>query len=216
MKAEEVAKYLQDHPEFFDEYAELLASIYVPHPYGGHAIPLSERQVLSLREKSRALESKLRELVQFGEENDLISDRVHRLAVALTAARDLSSALHVALFNLQEDFGVPGAALRLWWSEPDGSRPELEAVSEEARVFATSLAGPYLSERPMFESLNWFGEIEKPLNSFAYVPLRAERSFGLLALASTDAQRFSADMGTLYLVRIGELTSGTLRRCLEG
>ena len=32
LRPEEVAKYLKDHPEFFDEYAELLSSIYVPHP----------------------------------------------------------------------------------------------------------------------------------------------------------------------------------------
>jgi uncharacterized protein YigA (DUF484 family) len=44
-RAEEIAKYLQEHPEFFEEYADLLTSVYVPHPHGSHAIPLSERQV---------------------------------------------------------------------------------------------------------------------------------------------------------------------------
>ena len=51
--------------------------------------------MLSLREKSRALEGKLRELVQFGEENDIISERVHRLTLALLAARDLPAVLRV-------------------------------------------------------------------------------------------------------------------------
>ena len=53
MKAEEVAKYLRDHPDFFEEYMDLLATIHVPHPSGKHAIPLAERQVLTLREKGR-------------------------------------------------------------------------------------------------------------------------------------------------------------------
>ena len=52
MRQEEVAKYLKDHPEFFDDYAELLSSVQVRHPYGGRAIPLSERQVLALRERT--------------------------------------------------------------------------------------------------------------------------------------------------------------------
>jgi uncharacterized protein YigA (DUF484 family) len=216
MRAEDVAKYLQEHPEFFDSYAELLATIYVPHPYGGRAIPLAERQVLSLREKSRALEGKLRELVQFGEENDLIGDRVHRLAVTLAGARDFAATVRAALFNLREDFGVPGVALRLWWPERTSSQPEFEPVSTEAQVFATSLAAPYFSERPMFESESWLERNEEPFKSFAYVPLRGEQNFGVLALASTDPQRFAADMGTLYLERIGELTSSALLRCLAG
>jgi uncharacterized protein YigA (DUF484 family) len=49
MKPEEVAKYLREHPEFFEDHAEALAEITIPHPHGGRAIPISERQTLSLR-----------------------------------------------------------------------------------------------------------------------------------------------------------------------
>jgi len=214
-RAEEIAKYLQEHPEFFEEYAELLSSVHVAHPHGSHAIPLSERQVLSLREKSRALEGKLRELVQFGEENDLISDRVHRLTLALLAARDLPSVLGTLDQQLRGDFHVPAVALRLWWAVPDGSRPELEPLSEEARVFSESLANPYFTEAAMFDSGSWFGAVAADLRSFVYVCLRAERPFGVLALASPEPERFTRDMGILYLARLGELASAALRRHLE-
>ena len=215
-RAEEVAKYLQEHPEFFEDYADLLSSIYVPHPHGSHAIPLAERQMLSLREKSRALEGKLRELVQFGEENDLISDRVHRLTLALLTARDVRGVLDTLYRQLTEDFGVPAVALRLWWEQGGAGGPEFEPPSEEARVFAESLANPYFSDTPMFESLMWFGPTPDPLRSFVYVCLRAERSLGVLVLASPEADRFTRDMGILYLARLGELVSGALRRHLEG
>ena len=66
MKADEIARYLQDHPNFFEEYAELLAQLYIPHPHGGRAISITERQILTLREKARQLESKLGELIRFG------------------------------------------------------------------------------------------------------------------------------------------------------
>ena len=67
MNSDEVGQYLKDHPEEFaklftqlsESSPELLESISVPHPYGGHAIPLSERQTLSLREKVKLLEGKL-------------------------------------------------------------------------------------------------------------------------------------------------------------
>lgn len=214
LRPEEVAKYLKDHPEFFDEYAELLSGIYVPHPYGGHAIPLAERQVLNLRERSRALEGKLRELVQFGEENDTISDRVHRISLALLAACDLPGVLRVLDTGLREDFAVPEVALRLWSSEPDSARAEMEPVSDEARVFADSLASPYFSDRPMFESAEWFGIGGEVLRSFAYVALRADRPLGVLAMASPEPDRFSSDMGTLYVARLGELASTAVRRHL--
>ena len=214
LRPEEVAKYLKDHPEFFDEYAELLSGIYVPHPYGGHAIPLAERQVLNLRERSRALEGKLRELVQFGEENDTISDRVHRISLALLAARDLPGVLQALDTGLREDFAVPEVALRLWSGEPDSASAEVEPVSDEARVFADSLASPYFSDRPMFESAEWFGMGGEVLRSFAYVSLRADRPLGVLAMASPEPDRFTSDMGTLYVARLGELAGTAVRRHL--
>jgi uncharacterized protein YigA (DUF484 family) len=67
----------------------------------------------------------------------------------------------------------------------------------------------------MFESAAWFGAMAANLRSFVYVCLRAERPFGVLALASPEAERFTRDMGILYLSRLGELASAALRRHLE-
>jgi uncharacterized protein YigA (DUF484 family) len=212
MQAEQVARYLKDHPEFFDDYADLLASISVPHPRAGHSIPLSERQVLSLRDKSRMLEGKLRELVRFGETNDVISERVHRICLALMAATDLTTLLASVQRNLREDFEVPAVAMRIWGVMGAGTEPEGEAVSEEIRVFAESLSSPYFSQQAMFESGAWFGATAGELRSFVYVPLRAEGPLGVLAMASQEASRFTPDMGTLYLTRLGELTSMALKR----
>jgi len=52
------------------------------------------------------------------------------------------------------------------------------------------------------------------LKSFAYITLRNDKAFGLLALASEDPQRFYPGMGTLYLKRLGELISTSLVRFL--
>src|SRR6185436_14206630 len=72
MRPEDIARYLKDHPEFFEAYADMIGEISIPHPHGGRAIPISERQIISLREKNKVLEGKLRELVEYGEENDTI------------------------------------------------------------------------------------------------------------------------------------------------
>ena len=214
MKAEEVAQFLNQHPEFFEEYAEMLAEVVIPHPHGGRAIPISERQILSLREKVRRLESKLGELIRFGEQNDAITDKLHRMTLALMSARGLPAVLHVLGFNLREDFAVPHVAVRLW-GPYEGLTEDPAASSEEARAFAAKLNGPYCSAHVMVDTDDWFGEAAAHLRSFAYVPLREGESFGLLALAAEDPQRFYPEMGTLYLTRIGEIISACLRRQLE-
>lgn len=209
MKSEEVAQFLNQHPEFFEEYADMLAEVQIPHPHGGRAIPISERQILSLREKSRRLESKLGELIRFGEQNDAITDKLHRMTIALIGARDVAGVLHVLGFNLREDFAVPHVTVRVWAEFDQGDDP---TASQEARAFAVGLNGPYCSAHPMADTLAWFGDAASHLRSFAYIPLRAEQTFGLLALASEDPQRFYPEMGTLYLRRLGEIAAASLLR----
>jgi uncharacterized protein YigA (DUF484 family) len=213
-ESRQVLQYLREHPEFFDTHAEALAEIFVPHPHGGRAIPIAERQMVTLRDKNRALEDKLLELVQYGQENDAIIARLHRLALAVMDARSLDALLAALYFNLREDFAVPHVALRLW-AEGALSHPEFGPLSPEARVFAESLAAPYISHHAMFESALWFGEDDLPLHSFAYVGLGVQQPFGMLVLASEDERRFYPEMGTVHLQRLGELASAALARWLR-
>src|SRR5918992_2725107 len=133
MTTDEIARFLRTHPQFFDQHPDLLESIHVPHPYGGRAIPLSERQTVALREKLRALEAKLAEIIKFAEENEAISEKVHRLSVALTAARDFPALTHSLYFHMREDFAVPHVALRVWGKSTPAHLQEAEAVSDLQR-----------------------------------------------------------------------------------
>jgi uncharacterized protein YigA (DUF484 family) len=214
MTPDAVVNYLKQHPEFFEEHADFLATIMIPHPHGGRAIPISERQILTLRDKSKVLEDKLRELIVFGEQNDAIGEKLHRLILALVAARDIEAVLAALHFNLREDFAVPHTVLRLWPEGADVQLPEFGAVSAATRDFAESLSNPYCSAHAMVDTAEWFGEAAAHLRSFAYVALKDGQSFGLLAMASEDAQRFYPEMGTLYLKRLGEVTAAALTGCL--
>ncbi|MGA8033173.1 MAG: DUF484 family protein [Casimicrobiaceae bacterium] len=212
MDASTVADYLKQHPDFFEDYADVLAEIYVPHPHGGHAIPIAERQILSLRDRIRDLERQLGELIRHGTENDVISEKLHRSTLALFAANDLATTLAVLSHSLREDFAVPQVAIRLWGVAPDSATfPELREVPAEARTYADHLRGPYCGPEAVHGSRSWFDEGES-LTSFAYLPLRTDATFGLLALASRDPQRFHSAMGTVYLLRLAELASMAIAR----
>jgi uncharacterized protein YigA (DUF484 family) len=214
MDAKAVAEYLQQHPEFFDEYADVLAEIYIPHPHGGHAIPIAERQIVTLREKNGQIETKLRELIKFGGENEAISEKLHRSTLALFSAMDLETTLGVLYHSLRDDFQVPQVAMRLWGKVPEQSYlPELAATSQELRDYAGTLGSPYCGAQAPFESRDWF-DGSPALASFACLPLRTHPTFGLLALASDDPERFYAGMGTMYLTRLAELASVATARFL--
>lgn len=216
MEARDVANYLREHPDFFEQYADEIAQIFVPHPHGGHAIPIAERQIFSLREKNAELTAKLAELVRFGSENDATSERLHRSTLALFAAPDLETTLAVLFHSLREDFGVPMVAVRLWGRVPEQSYlPELAATSADVREYAERLESPYCGTDAVAESLDWFEGGPTPA-SYAFLPLRSAMTFGLLALASPDPQRFHAGIGTVYLTRLAELASIAIARFLPG
>ena len=201
MDAKDVAQFLKTNPQFFDQHPQLLESIYVPHPHGGRAIPLTERQIVSLREKVKLLESKLGEFVRFGEDNDAIGEKVHRLSLALLGANDASAATQALQFHLREDFSVPHVAIKLWPGDE---------VPDELRGKAETMGEPQCGPAAGNPFLPWFGEAQEHIRSMALVPLGQTRAMGMLALGSEDPQRFFTEMGTLYLRRIGELTAGAL------
>ncbi len=210
MDANDVAQYLRSNPQFFDQNPQLLETIYVPHPHGGRAIPLTERQILSLREKQRALEARLAELMRFGEDNDAIAEKVHRLTLALLGAKDLAGAAHALYFHLREDFAVPHVALRVWGRALPESQPEGAPVDAALRDKVETMGAPLCGAAAGSPFLALFGDAQEQLRSIALVPLGQTRAIGVLALASEDPQRFYAEMGTLYLRRIGELTAGAI------
>ena len=216
MKSEEVARYLHDHPQFFEEYADLISRMVIPHPHGGRTISITERQILSLRDKSRQLESKLAELIGFGEENDAISEKMHRLGVAIIAAGSFRSVVHTLNFHLRDDFAIPLFALCLWqWPAKIGELPEFVCIGEGLQTFAETLAQPYCGSAAGFETASWFGDAAAHVRSQGLIALsNGGGTIGMLALGSEDPQRFYSGMGTLYLARLGEMASAALARVL--
>ena len=211
---EQVADYLRQNPGFFEQNVDLLVNLQIPHPHGGRAVSIGERQLVAVREKSKLLEDKLRELIQFGEENDAVGEKVHRLSCRLIDAPGLDAVLDTLYLDLLDHFAVPHVAVRLWnVAEENPDTREFSAVPPEMREFVQNLATPYCGNHAVYESQSWFGEAAPHLKSFALMALRRDGMvFGVVALGSEDPRRFYPEMGTLYLARIGELVGHALWR----
>ncbi|MEO6423016.1 MAG: DUF484 family protein [Candidatus Nitrotoga sp.] len=206
MKSADIALYLQNNPQFFAEYADMLAEVTIPHPYSERTISLSERQLLTLREQNKSLEKKMHELVTFAKDNDALQQKLHQFTLALFGAHELMRLQNVITQNLRDIFAVPHCVLHLWKGLP----PSLEILD-----FANQQVEPVCVHHALHDTLIWFGESAAHLHSFAYLPLRADdKSIGLLILASEDAQRFYPGMGTIFLQRIAEIVSSALRPTL--
>ena len=202
MKAEDVAQYLQDNPQFFEEHLETLINLNLPHPHGGRTVSLGERQLLALRDKNKALEKKLHELIEYAKENDALQHKVHEFVVSLFAARDLDTLQEMIPHLLRDIFAVPHTALHLWKTNPP---------SAEVLAFSEAQPHPVCLHQAAHDTASWFGENAAQLHSYAYLPLHAgNETIGLLILASEDKQRFYPEMGTVFLQRIAEATSSAL------
>ena len=214
LNADQVVEFLKQNPGFFENNVDVLMNLQVPHPHGGRAVSISERQLIAVREKSKILEDKLRELIQFGEENDALSEKVHRLACRLIGAPSLDATLDTLYLDLLDHFAVPHVAVRLWNVAAENTETrEYSVVPAEMRQFVEQMSVPYCGQHAVYESQSWFGEAAPHVKSFALMALRGDGlSFGVVALASEDPKRFYAEMGTLYLSRLGELVSHALWR----
>lgn len=203
-----VAAYLAEHPDFFTRHAELLGTLVIPHQSGG-AVSLIEHQVTVLRGQLDAERARLGFLIERAREYEQLSSRLHALVLTLIAAPDLAT-LEAELGDaMMREFNAEAVALKLYAVDPDSGTAAdpviaafLEFVSEDK-----VLCGPIDSER----TNALFGEGHQGITSAALIPIRIPDQAGLLAVGSTDAERFSADMGTDLLDRLGEVVSARVR-----
>ena len=212
---DDIANYLANTPDFFERHAGLLAAIQLTSPHGQRAVSLQERQAEMLREKIKGLELKAAEMIRHGQDNTAIAERLQQWTLALLTVRNEESLPEVAARELARQFNVPQVAIKVWDVAPAyADLVYAMGASENVKSFATSLVRPYCGANPGLEAASWLAE-PSAVASISLVPLRVEAgapAFGLLVLASPDAQRFTTDMGTEFLERIGELVSAALSR----
>ncbi|HMS26559.1 MAG TPA: DUF484 family protein [Burkholderiaceae bacterium] len=211
----DIADFLINTPDFFERHADLLAAVQLSSGHGKRAVSLQERQAEMLREKIKVLERGLMDMIRNGNENMQTADKLQRWTrnlLLITQPNDMPLQL---VSNIQDEFSVPQVAMKVWDVDArHQSEVYASGVSDDVKVFASSLVVPYVGLNAKFEASAWLDKPEQAL-SVALIPLRtsdAKDAFGMLILASPDAQRFNASMGTEFLERIGDIASAALSR----
>ncbi|MFQ6021722.1 MAG: DUF484 family protein [Acidiferrobacterales bacterium] len=217
---EAVARYLEDNPDYFLRHGEVLATLKVPHPESGSAISLLEHQVQVLREQNHRLQQQLRELVAIARENEVLGERLHHFSQAMIDAASLDDVLSTAHDLLRQEFKLDQVVIRLkGGGAATAGRPEFTKQDDRQ---LNSLLKQFVGGRPVCggkyddKMLTYlFGTGAKQIKSTAMIALGGEIPRGVLCLGSRDPHRFHPEMGTLYLVRLGELLMRGVARYLR-
>ncbi len=205
-QAQAVAAYLLRHPDFLVHHPEVLAKLHVPHGAGG-AVSLIEHQVAVLREQLGKERGRLNHLMARAHEYDQLSARLHELTVQLITVPDLERACAALEAALREQFNAEAVAIKLFPVDPDkrADDPVVQAFVDFIDR-DRCLCGPLAPKQA--EPL--FGSDAEAIQSAALVPMRGTEQTGVLAIGSRDPKRFTRDMGTELLERLGAIAGAKL------
>ena len=209
----DIANYLANTPGFFERHAELLSAVQLSSPHGARAVSLQERQMQMLRERIKGLEARIMDMVRHSQDNAAIADRLQRYIRAILLTGDAQDLPVKMVRTLMHEFLSPQAGIRLWGLDgAHADAPWAAAASDDIKSFAASLTLPYCGVNAGFEAAEWLDDAGS-MASMAMIPLRhGEVCFGMLVLGSPDPTRYAADMGTEFLMRLGEVSSAALSR----
>lgn len=215
-QARVVAAYLKRHPEFLSEYPELAANLTMPREQGPVS-SLAVYQLQSLRDKNAELERRLAELIDIASDNEKLMERVHALTVALLRANTMEVTARSVVAKLSSDFNTEQVRLLLFGNElqlPRADWLQQVANADALPEFAEFLhQNEPVSGRLSAEKLTrLFGAAAKEIQSVAMMRLGDS---GILAIGSSDPDRFQPGMGTLFLKMISATITAALARARD-
>lgn len=193
---DDIADYLLATPDFFNRHAELLANVQLTHPHSGRTISLADRQMELHRERFKALELKHGNLLRLGKENVALAGKLQQWMLGLLTYANTDDSKDQLTSSLQSIFDVPQAAV-------DSSEASRDVASQMTVPICGLAAEAFFQKANVGQALPNVADA----HSLAVIPLP---NVGLLVLASHDPNRFTAEMGTEFLTRLGELAHAAL------
>ena len=204
----ELVSYLENNPNVFQQHPELLELVTLADSRG--TASLLERQVSMMKERLSEHKSQYSQFVQVARENEQISDSFTHIICQMIGFTNLSqfatefpSELRTT-FNIDEvSFKTAQAAAR----RPSDNEGYDDAVRRMVNNRAVSDNRWPSNIMKLFFSAN--------INSAALIPMRkpnSEEPLGIHALGSQHPDRYTNDLGTAHLDRLGLMSGLCLAR----
>lgn len=215
VSADQVAHYLQKHPDFFINRDSLLEEITLPHE-SGKAISLLERQVKILRERSIESRHTLNTLMETAKYNDQLFSVTRALILALLIEDDVSQIASATEANLNTQPGIDVSSVILFDTDHlnNVENTRLESADFLQESFPTLLR----DRKTICKSIDkdtatfLFPHRGGGIRSVALCPIGRERMLGVLAIGNKAQDYFHPDLDTLFLDFIGEVLESIIIR----
>lgn len=215
VSAEQVAAYLQKHPDFFINRDSLLEQITLPHE-SGKAISLLERQVKILRERSIDSRHTLNTLMENAKYNDQLFNVTRALILALLMEDDVSQIASATEANLNTQPGIDSSSVILFETDHlyNVENTRLESTDFLQENFPTLLR----DRKTICKSIEkdvanfLFPHRGSGIRSVALCPIGRERMLGVLAVGNKAHEYFNPELDTLFLDFIGEVLESIIIR----
>jgi uncharacterized protein YigA (DUF484 family) len=183
-----VAEWLLATPGFFERHADLLAEIQLKNPHGDRAISLQERQLGVLRQQNQALNQRLSDMLRFGSQNDKTQGLMIQWLANLLSAKSEADVRAAITSDLAKIFDIE--QVELLDGENDNFCGSAEQISDAIKA-----------------------HLKEEIKSLAVINLSSLNV--QILLASRNVEKFTSDMGRVYLDQIGELALAALTRSKE-
>ena len=208
-----VRAYLMENDNFLQRNPDMLDFLHIPHA-SGSAVSLVEKQVTVLREKNVEMRHKLKALTDNARENDKLFEKSRVLVLNLLATESLEDLHRVFMDSMSKDFEVEYSTMILFGAYggetgdcrleyADNAREEIGALLKSGKPVCGALRT---------EELNYLFPHSTGIGSAAMIPLDGEARLGLIAVGSSDANRYNNTVGTLFLSQIADVIMRLLPR----
>ena len=218
--ADQIAAYLQDHLDFFEQHPTLVRELKIPTD-SGVAISLVEYQLRKLREQIQQLERENDHMIETARINSVLFEKTRTLVLSLLDARDLDDLAVVLDEKLASGFDIPVVRLLLsdQFNVPDSLtmiQPIKAASLEDGGQLAQAVSDkePWVGRLTKERKNQLFGDDSSAVESCATLALVRGHTYGVLALGHPDPTHFQSNQDTLFLDHIGEALAMILPRLL--
>jgi uncharacterized protein YigA (DUF484 family) len=207
-----VREYLKNHDDFLQRNPDMLDYLHISHA-SGSAVSLVEKQTSILRERNTELRQQLKALTANARDNDTLFEQTRALLLKLLEADSLEALYSIFTASLATDFELEHASMILygeeagnegWRSEPkDTVKNEIGALFKGHKAVCGTLRKKELMF--LFPQGNGVG-------SAALAPLVSTEQLGLIAVGSSDANRYDSKVDTLFLSHIADVMAKLIAR----
>tara|TARA_B100001123_G_scaffold433410_1_gene558068 strand:+ start:385 stop:1113 length:729 start_codon:yes stop_codon:yes gene_type:complete len=231
MNKDQVAVYLNEHPEFFNEYPDLLRKVKrikeedLPiEPMG--TLSLADRIIKRAHDDKENLKSKLEWLFKISRANEKIQDHLYEIEQLILTSTNLEQMVDQLRKEIPNRFGIPSVVVCLVQGSDHFMEDRLReryngGLDETVKFISEETASSWLEGhlkpvlRGEIKESEVFLSSHELIKSEALIPILAQETLvGVIAFGSPNAFHFHEGLGTEFLERMADKVAISINNIL--